>query len=281
MEIGMKWETYEETVKNIYEVLGARNGVKIECYGNSCKCTGKSGLKHQIDVMTAHNDGIHCYKTSIECKYWEEKINKDIVMKVLEICRDCNLHKGVIVSKMGFTPDAIKFAEYNGIGLVELREPLKQDIENRITEVNINIIPLIRNITRLDNIVHEEEDQNHTHFEINTSDSYYLFPDGTHQTIRHLVEDFFREIEEAKKFNELTEKIVSFPNDTYLQSPSPELSLRVKSVYIQGILVTGSREKVEFRWEDRVSLIMKSIFEEKMFTVSRFGNIQEVPFFAS
>lgn len=118
MEIGMKWETYEETVKNIYEVLGARNGVKIECYGNSCKCTGKSGLKHQIDVLTVHTDGIHNYKTSIECKYWEEKINKDIVMKVLEICGDCNLHKGVIVSKMGFTPDAIKFAEYNGIGLV-------------------------------------------------------------------------------------------------------------------------------------------------------------------
>ena len=76
MEIGMKWETYEETVKNIYEVLGARNGVKIEGYGNSCKCTGKSGLKHQIDVMTAHNDGIHCYKTSIECKYWEEKLTR-------------------------------------------------------------------------------------------------------------------------------------------------------------------------------------------------------------
>ncbi len=277
----MNWEIYEETVKNIYQVLGASKGVKIECYGNSCKCTGKSGDDHQIDVLTTHNDGIHDYKTSIECKYWKQKINKDIVMKVLEICKDCNFHKGVIVSKMGFTPDAIKYAKYYDIGLVELREPLKQDIENRITEVNINIIPLIPNITRLYNIVHEEEDQNHTHFEINTSDSYYLFPDGTHKTIRHLVEDFFREIKQAQKFNELTEKSVLFPNDTYLQSPSPELSLRVKSVHIQGILVTDTMaETVKIRWEDRVWLIMKSIFEEKMFTVSRSGNIQEVSFFA-
>ena len=273
----MNWETYEETVKNIYEVLGARNGVKIECYGNSCKCTGKSGLKHQIDVLTVHTDGIHNYKTSIECKYSAQKINKDIVMKVLDIRQDCNFQKGIIVSKMGFTPDAIQLAKYYDIGLVELREPLKQDIENRITEVNINIIPLIPNITRLDNIVHEEEDQNHTHFEINTSDTYYLFPDGTHKTIRHLVDDFFREIKQAQKINELTEKIVLFPNDTYLQSPSPELSLRVKSVHIQGILVTDSMpETVKIMWKDRVWLIMKSIFEEKMFTVSRSGNIQEV-----
>lgn len=275
----MDWKTYEETVKNIYEVLGASKGVKIECYGNSCKCTDQSEVKHQIDVLTVHTDGLHNYKTSIECKYWNKKINKDIVMKALGIRQDCNLQKAIIVSKMGFTPDAIKFAKYYDIGLVELREPLKQDIENRITEVNINIIPVIPNITRLDNIVHEEEDQNPTHFEINTSDSYYLFPDGTHKTIKHLVEDFFREIKQAQKFNELTEKIVLFPNDTYLQSPSPELSIRVKSVHLQGILVTDSMvETVKIRWEDIVWLIMKSIFEEKMFTISRDGNVQEIPY---
>lgn len=117
----MNWEIYEETVKNIYEVLGASKGVKIECYGNSCKCTGKSGVKHQIDVLTVHTDGLHDYKTSIECKYWNKKINKDIVMKAWGIRQDCNLQKGVIVSKIGLTPDAIKFAKYYDIGLVELR----------------------------------------------------------------------------------------------------------------------------------------------------------------
>ena len=274
----MKWETYEETVKNIYEVLGARNGVKIECYGNSCKCTGKSGLKHQIDVLTVHTDGLHDYKTSIECKYWNKKINKDIVMKAWGIRQDCNLQKGIIVSKIGFTPDAIKFAKYYDIGLVELREPLKQDIENRITEVNINTITLIPNITRFYNIVHEEEEQNHTQFEINTSESYYLFPDGCHKTIIDLIDDWLREIKQAGKLNVVMEKVIPFPNGTYLKTP--ELSIKVNAVHIKGSWVTGSMEKVEFKWEDRISLIMKDIFEEKMFTVSRSGNIQEVSFFA-
>jgi hypothetical protein len=74
------------------------------------------------------------------------------------------------------------------------------------------------------------------------------------------------------------EKVISFPNGTYLKTP--ELSIKVNAVHIKGSLVTGSMEKVEFRWEDRISLIMKDIFEEKMFTVSRSGNIQEVSFFA-
>jgi Restriction endonuclease len=278
MEIGMNWEIYEETVKNIYQVLGASKGVKIECYGNSCKCTGKSGDDHQIDVLTVHTDGLHDYKTSIECKYWNKKINKDIVMKACGIRQDCNLQKGVIVSKMGFTPDAIKFAKHNGIGLVELREPLKQDIENRITEVNINIIPLIPNITRLYNIVHEEEDQNDTHFEIDTSDSYYLFPDGTHKTIIDLINDWAKKIEKAGKSNEPVEKVIPFPNGTYLKSPGSELSIKVKAVHIKGSVVKGSMEKVEFRCEDRVWLIMKSMFEEKMFTISREGNLQEIPY---
>ena len=276
----MNWEIYEETVKNIYQVLGASKGVKIECYGNSCKCTGKSGDAHQIDVLTTHNDGIHDYKTSIECKYWKEKINKDIVMKVLEICKDCNFHKGVIVSKMGFTPDAIKFAKYYDVGLVELREPLEQDVENRLQEIDMIISPVLPKILYFKNILHEEEPQKEINFDVNTSESYYLFPDGSHQTIIDLIDDWLREVKQARKMNEVVKKVISFRNGTYLKSPNPELNIKVKAVHIKGSLVTGSMEKIEFRSKDRVWLIMKSIFEEKMFTIYREGNLQEVSFFA-
>ena len=276
----MNWEIYEETVKNIYQVLGASKGVKIECYGNSCKCTGKSGDAHQIDVLTTHNDGIHDYKTSIECKYWKEKVNKDIVMKVLEICKDCNFHKGVIVSKMGFTPDAIKFAKYYDVGLVELREPLEQDVENRLQEIDMIISPVLPKILYFKNILHEEEPQKEINIDVNTSESYYLFPDGSHQTIIDLIDDWLREVKQARKMNEVVKKVISFRNGTYLKSPNPELNIKVKAVHIKGSLVTGSMEKIEFRSKDRVWLIMKSIFEEKMFTIYREGNLQEVSFFA-
>jgi len=57
----------------------------------------------------------------------EEKINKDIVMKVSAIIEDTGINKGVIVSKNGFTPDGITFAKYKNIGLVELREAEEKD----------------------------------------------------------------------------------------------------------------------------------------------------------
>lgn len=275
----MDWKTYEETVKNIYEVLGASKGVKIECYGNSCKCTDQSEVKHQIDVLTVHTDGIHNYKTSIECKYWNKKINKDIVMKALGIRQDCNLQKAIIVSKMGFTPDAIKFAKCYDIGLVELREPLKKDVENRIEQINIMIAPVIPEILYFKNISHEEEPQKEINID-NKSEIYYLFPDGSHKKIIDLINYWVKEIEKAGKSNEPVENVIPFPNGTYLKSPGSELSIKVKAVHIKGSVVKGSMEKVEFRCEDRVWLIMKSIFEEKMFTISREGNLQEIPFFA-
>ncbi len=78
--------------------------------------------------------------------------------------------------------------------------------------------------------------------------------------------------------NEVTEKKVSFPEGTYLKSNNPEVSIRVKAVQLQGLLIRSGMERVEFRWEDRVWLIMKSIFERKIFVVSPQGEIEEIPF---
>ena len=61
----LDWKSYEELVKNIYEQLGRASGVKILGHGSSCKFKGKSGVEHQIDVLTSHNDGIHDYLTDI------------------------------------------------------------------------------------------------------------------------------------------------------------------------------------------------------------------------
>ena len=89
----LDWKTYEFITKYIYETLGKEAGVKVEGYGNTCKVLGKSGVKHQIDVLTSHSDGIHTYKTAIECKYWNEKISKETVMKLSDIIDDTGIQK--------------------------------------------------------------------------------------------------------------------------------------------------------------------------------------------
>ena len=91
----MDWKQYEAITKYIYETLGKDYGVKIEGFGNACKVKGKSGVSHQIDVLTSHSDGVHTYKTAIECKYWDKSISKDTIMKVAEIVEDARLNKVV------------------------------------------------------------------------------------------------------------------------------------------------------------------------------------------
>lgn len=68
----LDWKTYESITKYIYESLGGKTGVKVLRHGSSCRVTGKSGVDHQIDILTAHSDGIHSYRTAIECKYCKD-----------------------------------------------------------------------------------------------------------------------------------------------------------------------------------------------------------------
>lgn len=118
----LNWEEYEAITKYIYGALGAQYGIKVKGYGRKFKIKGRSGLQHQIDVLTEQFNGERQLLTAIECKYWKKKVNKDIVMKLSETMLDSGIHNGIIVCKTGFTKDTLTFADYKGIKLVELRE---------------------------------------------------------------------------------------------------------------------------------------------------------------
>ena len=110
------WKDQEFITKYIYETLENHNGIKIEGWCNNCKIEGKSGIKHQIDILAVHYTNLHVIKTAIECKYLNKKVTKDTVMKINTFLQDCEIHKGIIVSKTGFTRDAIQLAQhYNQI----------------------------------------------------------------------------------------------------------------------------------------------------------------------
>lgn len=135
----MNWKSFEEVVKYIYENIGLKSGLTIEGYGSKCIVKGKSGVSHQIDVLFSHYDGVHKYLTAIECKYWNSKVNKDIIMKMQSTVEDCNFDKGIIVSRYGFTASTIQYAKHYNIGLVELREPNELDPELLKNRMVINL----------------------------------------------------------------------------------------------------------------------------------------------
>jgi hypothetical protein len=265
----MDWKTYESVTKYIYETLGQQNGVKIEGYGNDCKVVGHSGVENQIDVLASHSDGIHTYKTAVECKYWKDTVNKDIVMKVREVIEDAKIHKGVIVSRAGFTPDAITYARHYNIGLVELREMEEKDREGRpqvIVTKSEGRRPKILNV-----FINVADDINLPPEEIVLDAVTINYPSGESQTFKDYMTMFHKELHRHE-----IGQIVSIS----FRTPGGKISNSIKntSFAIHGITFRGVLTSIpgpKFHPVDEIWLIMKLIFEEKSYTISRLGNIRE------
>ena len=113
--------------------------LQILCWGPSCKVQGKSWCIPPNRCTNVHSDGVHQYRTAIECKNWKKKVDKDPITKLSAIIVDAQIEKGVIVSQSGFTPDAKGFARSTNIGLVELRDPLDADWEGLIKDIHIDL----------------------------------------------------------------------------------------------------------------------------------------------
>lgn len=269
-KVNLDWKKYETITKYIYETLGKEIGVIIEGYGNNCKVEGKSGVYHQIDVLTKHSDGIHNYRTAIECKYWKEKINKDIVMKVSDIIEDASINKGVIISKNGFTNDGISFAKYKNIGLVELREITEKDkeISGEIFDINTWILrPQILGIKidALDKIENKEE-----LIEVNKVKIQLI--NGNKIPLDYYLTTFKKDLQKGKVFQIIT-KGYRLKGASLINEKTNSIA-KIKGIIITGVL-TKMDSDLKFHPVDQIWLIMKSFFEDRTFTISEKGIIKE------
>ncbi|MBW0436011.1 restriction endonuclease [Leptospira yasudae] len=269
----MDWKEYEEITKDIYQKLGEQAGVSIVGYGNNFKVTGKSNVSHQIDVLTSHSDGIHTYLTDIECKYWNQNIDKDIIMKVDSIVKDCSFNKGVVVSKLGFTPDAIAYAKSVNIGLVILREPTDADWGSRMKSVTLNLHMFTPIITGLEHKVTEVY-VNLNGKNVKTDDYEYLYSDGNRKSIKNIIDDFSKSLPMDSPNVEIIQNI-DLPENTFLIDKEDIKIAEVKAITISGKLIS-SIHNIEINAVDNVWLMMKSIFEEKTFLISKDKEIRDI-----
>lgn len=276
----LDWKTYESITRYIYETLGRQTGVKVKDYGNTCRVTGKSGVTHQIDVLTEHSDGIHSYQTAIECKYWNKKVNKDIVMKLSETIKDTNINKGVIVSKNGFTKDGREYAKFRNIGLVELREVDTKDLQNTSKEMDIaNLEINIEAFVTRPVILKIDIDDNREIPITHEFDFYNFFIIGENDKSIPLI-DFINEFRmEVSRQNKINQKITK----RFENARGVLFNRKTKeTTKIEGMTITARltridvSEKKQFTLVDKVWLIMKSIFEERTFIFSENGFIIEL-----
>lgn len=275
----LSWDKYEMITKYIYETLGKDFGVKIVGYGRKCKVTGKSGIDHQIDVLTAHSDGIHSYQTAIECKYWEQKITKDIVMKVSEIVEDAGINKGIIVSKSGFTQDTLDYARYRNVGLVELRESSEKDLDGGAERIDLGWLEIrVKcSILRPEILglsierVGKNDDQSEA---IDIYATTIKLSDGRIKPFTTFIEMFQEELRSQNKlFQPITKR---YEINGHLINRFTNTCVQIQGVAFRGVLKKiDSNSDLKFSIIDQVWLIMKSIFEGRTFQISKSGAIVE------
>lgn len=268
----MNWRSYEETVKDIYATLGRSRGVEIEGWGSTCRVEGKSGISHQVDVLTTFGDGVYEYRTAIECKYWNKKVTKDVIAKLASIVEDTSIDKGVVVSKMGFTDDAKSFAEFKNIGLVELRKPVDKDWEGKIRTINIDIrinTPHLYDFQIVQPPNHTSAERTKVQIQVLADDAFVESPGTQVVSLQEIIQD------EIKDDPREGDHHIQFATGASLSVPDQQVYVPIEGIWFK-LEYHTAEEYLEIRAEDHIYMIMESLFEGRRFNISSDGIVHPV-----
>ncbi|MDF0707670.1 restriction endonuclease [Flagellimonas okinawensis] len=278
-ENSLDWKEYEAITKYIYETLGKEFGVTIEGYGITCKVEGRSGSFHQIDVLTKQSNGVHQFRTAIECKCLKNKVTKGTVMKLVSTIKDARIDKGVIVSKSGFASGAVNFAREYNIGLVELREAQENDFQEHSKEIHIGDLNLNSKVRITRPQILNIDIGNNQSIEIRDEWDYYNYiitlKNQTKIPLLKYVNEFRNEVNLQNKKGKIINKHYEIPNANLFNKKSLT-TIEINEIIFTGQLIEiDASQSLSFKLVDQVWLIMKSIFEERVFTFSESGLIVE------
>ncbi|WP_293879029.1 restriction endonuclease [Sphingobacterium sp. UBA1498] len=275
----INWKDYEAITKYVYESLGAQYGIKILGYGNACKLKGKSGIMHQIDVLTEQLDGTKSMSTAIECKYCKEKANKDIVMKLSETMLDLGIEKGIIVCKSGFTKDTVLYAEHKGIKLVKLWEAGESDVDYK-KEIEFGTLDIRLNTTRTRaNITSITFGNKTIHFDPFTGEAYlFTLRDacGREVSLKPYLLKFASAVTNRREV--LKNITLDYSTDRKLFLDFKNEVLSVEKFSVTGFLtIDDLSTKKYFTLTDQVWMVMEELFHKRRLSLSKSGLIWSVP----
>jgi len=114
--MGRKIDSYERGLALELKLceLFKNKGYKITHNTNR---QGRSGAEHKIDILAEYICPLHTSKLVIEAKSYDSPIDKDRIMKLIQIVDDIGADRGIIVTTSYFTPSAIMTAEDRNIEL--------------------------------------------------------------------------------------------------------------------------------------------------------------------
>jgi len=92
---------------------------------HNTKKVGRSGAEHQIDILVQYRCPLHTSQLIVEAKSYDSPIDKDRIMKLIQIVDDLGADHGIIVTTSYFTPEAIKTAKGHNVELWNREQLLK------------------------------------------------------------------------------------------------------------------------------------------------------------
>ncbi len=102
---------FELKIAELFE----KNGYRVT---HDIKMEGKSGTTHQIDVLAEFKAPLHTSTVIIEAKSYKTNIDKDIIMKLIQIQQDLSADRAILATTSDFTPGALSTAnQYNNLEL--------------------------------------------------------------------------------------------------------------------------------------------------------------------
>lgn len=131
---------YEQLTQSIYQAILEKEGINNIQVEHNVNITGKSGIKHQIDVFWKFKQAGIEHKVLIECRNYNSSITLEKIGAFHSVVSDINNAKGLMITKVGYQSGAEGFAQFNGIGLKILRKPTDEDWEGRVKDFHITIV---------------------------------------------------------------------------------------------------------------------------------------------
>lgn len=269
---------YEKLTQEIYQAINSSEDVKTVDVQHNIRILGKSGCKHQIDVYWEFEMMGETHKIAVECKNYSSEVSVGRIRDFFGVLHDIGNVKGIFVTKKGYQSGAIKFAEYYGISIKELRFPTDDDWAGRVKDIIINISAFTTQIRKR----HLDIDMNWLFSNTDYKEGDTVDFSGMSDEIKIVDENGaeitnFHELESKlpqdwKEESSRTHKEV-FDN-AYLKSPTGEL-MKINSISYEYDVISETETSIT-EGETIAKAILKDVTSGSLKFYDKHGDVRDV-----
>lgn len=116
---------YEILVRDLHAALAANSCIENVNVLHNVKLKGRSGATHQIDVYWEFKVAGVKYKTCIECKHYNRRVEKSDVASLIATLDDIGNATGIFATTVGYQSGAVLLAKDRGVRLLTINHLLK------------------------------------------------------------------------------------------------------------------------------------------------------------